>query len=227
VAQARLGRLEVPINERLLLPLKLDLSLPVVATVHVDQLLELSLDVPIRTVLTERELRIEQLEVPLDTEVFIDDVIDINTTLPIDTHVKTSLGLSVPVQAELPIRLKVPLRQKLRVRDSLALHVSKLKVPLEVTIPVKVQLPLKQDLHISGTVQASIKQDVEIPLKQILHPNLSEPIQVAVQLQGALPARIEGALAASVDVERPLKAQLGEIRVDARDVRAERRTPRP
>jgi hypothetical protein len=75
-------------------------------------------------------------------------------------------------------------------------------------------------------VEADLKQQLEVPLKQILHPNMSEAIPVSVQLSGAVPARVEGALAATVDVTQPLKTQLGEIRVDARDVRASRRIER-
>jgi hypothetical protein len=223
VAQAKLGALDVPVDQTLRIPLHADLDLPVDAQVSVDQAFDLALDVPIHTVLSEHELRIADLVVPLDTDVFVDDVLQIETTIPLDTHVTTTLGVSVPIKGDLPVRARVPIHQKVHLRDNLSLKVEHLTVPLDATIPVVVHVPFKQDLSVRGRVNAKLREPIDVPIRHTLHLNLNEPVAVNARFTGSLPAQVTADLHTTVDIDRPLRTRLGPIAFGAGDLRAEPR----
>jgi hypothetical protein len=225
-ASVRLGTLQVPIHETLVVPLEMKLAVPIDAEIDIDQPLDIALTVPIHTVLTERELDMSKLELPLDTDMFVDDVLDLNFVVPLDTKVSTTLGLVVPVKGQLPIRARVPIHQKVHIRDRLSLAFTQLKIPLNVSIPIHATLPFKQTVRVRGMIDVPIHQRLAIPIHQVLHPDLNQPIPVTVALHGKVHAALKSAIETRVQLPDALPTQLGQIHVSADGVSiAERAAP--
>jgi len=134
----------------------LNIEMPFEAEVKLDDALNLALEVPIHMTLTERELDLSQLAVPIDTEIFIDDTIAVDLILPIETQAQTLLGVTVPVKIEVPVHTRVPLKQKVRVRDTIKVPVKQLQIPVHIDIPVQLKVPIRDMLHARGTVRVSI-----------------------------------------------------------------------
>jgi len=217
-AKVKLQDLAIPLDEVMRVPLKLDLQVPIDTEVAIDDSLELELNVPIDMVLTERELDMSSLEVPLDTEIFIDDTIAVDFVVPVDTEVTTVLGVKVPVKLNVPIKANVPVKQKVRVRDTLKVPIKKLRLPFHATIPIKLSVPLKKTFRVKGLVKAPLRETIEIPIKQTIHPKLAGDLEATVKLEGNMPARLEGELDADVSLDQPLPAKIGELRVHASEV---------
>ena len=131
--------------------------MPLDAKVSVDPI-DLALDVPIDTVLTERELDLSQLSIPIDTDVMVDDVIDVQVVVPLDSEVKTALGITVPVKANLPVKLSVPIRQKIHVKDRIRIKPDKLRLPLHTRIPVDLKVQLRDTLRVRGNVRVPLRE---------------------------------------------------------------------
>mgnify|MGYP005816815687 CR=1 FL=1 len=221
-AKVRLGSLAIPLDETLNIPVAFSAKVPLDAKVSVDPI-DLTLDVPIDTVLTERELDLSQLSIPIDTDVMVDDVIDVQVVVPLDSEVKTALGITVPVKANLPIKLRVPIRQKIHVRDRIAVRPDKFRVPLRTRVPVKLHVKLTDQLRVHGNVEVPIRETLRVRLRETVHPKLDQEIQVRVSLEGHVPAQLKATLDAKVSVNEAFPTALGAIRVDAADVSLETR----
>jgi hypothetical protein len=217
-AKVQLQDLAIPLDEVMQVPLKLDLEVPIDTEIAIDDALELALNVPIEMVLTERELDLSSLEVPLDTEIFIEDTIAVDFVVPVDTEVTTLLGVKVPVKVNVPIKANVPVKQKVRVRDTLKVPIKKLRLPFRATIPIKLSVPLKQSFRVKGMVKAPLRETIEIPIKQTIHPKLTGDLEATVKLEGSMPARLEGELNAEVSLDQPLRAKIGTLRMHAREL---------
>lgn len=222
-AEVQLDQLEIPIDETLIVPINMQLDAPVEAEVAVAQDMDLALVVPVQTVLTERELDLRSIEVPIDTELFVDDAIDVDFTLPIDTEVETTLGLRVPVKVDVPIKTRVPIRQKVRVRDTLEIGVPKLRIPLNVKLPVRVKFPLTQTFTVKGRVRAPLHQRIAVPIRQTIRPKLGSPIAATVKIDGHVAARLEAEFDGEATIARPVQTRIGGLAIDASAVTIERR----
>lgn len=223
-ASVSLGRFGIPLDETLEIPLNLRLTVPIETDVRIDEPLSLSLLVPIDTVLTEKELDLSQLEIPVDTEVYVDDVITLDVLVPIDSEVKTSLGMRVPVKADLPVKMQVPIRQKVRVKDRLKLKLGAFRVPLRATIPVQTQVQIQKTLRVKGLVDVPVRENIQVPLRQTIHPDIPPSIPLSITLKSAMPARLKASLDATIAIDQVLPAEIGEVRVNAGDVRIESRS---
>ena len=173
---------------------------------------------PIDTVLTERELDLSHLTVPIDTDMFVDDAIDLDTVLPIDTEITTTLGIKVPVKARIPVKMKIPIHQKIHVRDTLVLGVRKLRVPLKLTLPVRVHVPIDQSFHVRGMIHAPIKQRLRVPLHKTISAKLATDTPVQVKLSGQMPAYLETKIDATVSIDKTIPTRLQPLRIAANDV---------
>jgi hypothetical protein len=228
-AEVQLDRLDIPLDETVSVPLDLQLDVPIDTEVSVAQDMDLSLVVPVHTVLTERELDLRSLEVPIDSDLYVDDAINVNFTLPVDTHVETTLGIRVPVKVDVPIKARVPIKQKVHVRDTLKLGVPKLRVPLDVNLPLRVKFPLAQSFKVKGRVRAPLHQRIAVPIRQTIHPTLGSPIAAVVKIDGRVPARLDAELTGEVTLEHPVQTRIGAIALDTSNVAIEPRkeVPRP
>ena len=225
-ASVTLGPLQLPLDERLEVPLDLMLEVPIDSDVSIDQPVRLSLLVPIHTVLTEQEIDLNQLEIPIG-DVFVDDVVDIADVVHIDTQVQTALGISVPVKAAVPIKTKVRIKQALRVVNSVKVQLDKLQIPIHAQIPVETSFQLQQTFRVRGTVQVPIRQSVTIPVKQTITANLPESLGVSVTLRDKVHAYLKADLAAEVGFDRAIPAQLGAVHIDGEQVRIQAKRPLP
>ena len=217
-AQVKLGSLQLPLDEQLDVPLDLTLQVPIDSDVMIDQPVRLSLMVPIQTVLTEREIDLNQLEIPIG-DVFVDDVVDIADVVHIDTQVQTALGITVPVKAAVPIKTKVRIKQALRVVNSVKVRLERLQIPINAQIPVETSVQLRQTFRVRGTVEVPIRQRVIIPVKQTITANLPESVGVSVKLCDKVHAHLKADLAAEVAFDRAIPAQLGAVHIDGEQVR--------
>lgn len=212
-------RLEVPLNETLELPLNMTVNAPIEADVLVDQVLDLKVDVPIDLTLTEKELNIEKLQIPLDSELFVDDTLPIETTIPLDTSVKTVFGIRIPVKANIPVKMIVPIKQKIRVKDEITLGVKQLRAPLKIVVPIRAQVPIKQMIHIVGTVKVPIKQTLPIHVKQVIGTTIQHPIPVSVTLGNRIPISLNATFDSDVKVNGTVPIQLGTLSIKKEGVR--------
>src|SRR5689334_12113946 len=71
-AEVQLDQLDIPLDETVSVPLDLQLDVPIDTEISVAQDMDLSLVVPVHTVLTERELDLRSLEVPIDSDLYVD-----------------------------------------------------------------------------------------------------------------------------------------------------------
>ena len=133
-----------------------------------------------------------ELTVPLNTEIFMDQILDLEFDLPVDILLD---------QYEMPLKnLKIPFNQKLMINDSMNLDFS---IPLESTIktnfkrflnvglPVKAMIPVNQKIAIHQTLQVEdtltlSMQDYQIPLKTIIPVVAKVPVRQKVKIQGEL-----------------------------------------
>jgi hypothetical protein len=226
-ATVKLGRMEIPIDETFQVPLDFRLSVPIDTAMHVDQMIDVAMTVPVDVVLTERELDLRKLEIPIDTELFIDDQIPIELEIPIDTEVETTLGIKVPVKARIPVKVLVPIRQKVRVRDTLRVGVPKLRVPLHMQVPVKAQVPIKQAVRVTGQVDVPVKQKINVPVRKVMRPDLGDEVVAQVKLLGKLPAELAGDIDTKITMDHAVPTRIGEIRLDVGSVSIERRDAPP
>lgn len=217
----KLGTVAIDLNEQVDVPLRMNIRVPIDSEVQIDQALDLALSVPIDTVLSEKELDLNQLTIPIDQKVFINDTIHLDVVVPIDTTVTTTLGVRVPVKANLPVKVKVPIKQAVQVRDSLKLKLKNVRVPLKMVVPVRTKLPLKETFRVRGTITAPIDQTVRVPLRKTIRPTLGPELPVSVTLAGKFPALIKATLDSTVAIDAPVQTRLGPIRVGARDVALE------
>jgi len=212
-----LNQLSVPIDETLHVPVHFDVDMPFEGDVAINQELDLALDVPINMILTERELDLSRLQVPIDTEIFIEDKIAVDFVLPIDTQAQTLLGVTVPVKVDVPIHTKVPVKQKVRVRDTVDISVRELHVPLHATVPVKVKVPVHQTLNVQGTVRAPIRANVPIHLQHTIRPKMTEDVDALVRIRGEVPAKVDG-VHADVQLDKPVDALIAPLSVSVEDL---------
>lgn len=222
-ANVRLGRMEIPLDETIEVPLDFRLTVPVDTAMRVDETLEVAATVPIDVVLTERELDLGKLEIPIDTEVYIDATIDVDLEIPFDTEVETTLGVKVPAKGKVPVKAKVPIRQKVRVRDTLHVAVPKLRARLRMQLPVRAQVPIHQSIHVKGEVDVPVKRKLSVPIKQVMRPDLDHAIAASVKLTGKLPAELQAKLHTEVTIDQAIPTRIGELRLDIGDVTVERR----
>ena len=183
--------LTIPLDETLEVPLNMTVTAPVEADVLVDQVLDLNVDVPIDVVLTPKELTLEKLRIPLDTELFVDDTVQIETTLPV----------------------------KIRVKDEITVAVKDFRAPLKMVTPIRAQVPVKQMLHIVGTVKVSIQQTLPIHVKKVIGTTISDAVPVSIAMGNKLPISLEATFDSDVKIEGIVPIQLGTLHIKRDSVR--------
>jgi hypothetical protein len=222
-AKVRIDELAIPIDEVIVVPLRMTLDVPIDTTVAVDEEIAVDLTVPLDIVLTEREIDLSKLEVTIDTDVFVDDQIVIDTIIPIDSEVTTTLGITVPVKMQVPVKAKIPIRQNVRIRDTIKLGMASVRIPLKMNVPVHASIPFKQELRVVGKVKVPISERIRVPIRQTMHPRLAEPLVASVELEGLVPATLDGELEARISFDEPVAAGLSSMHFDSGDVALERR----
>jgi hypothetical protein len=186
--------------------------------VLVDQVLDLNFEVPIDVMLTQKELNLGKLQIPLDTELFVDETVLIETTLPLDTSVKSLLGASIPVKGSIPIKMSVPIKQKIRVKDQITVDVKQFRAPLKMVIPIRAQVPVKQVLHIVGAVKVPIKQTLPIHVKKDIGATLANTVPVSIRMDNKLPISLEE-FDCDVEIEGTIPIKLGTLTIKKESVR--------
>src|SRR5690606_14802166 len=110
-AQATIeSQMDIPIESLFSIPLDFDITLPVNATMRVEQEFEVAMDVPIQFELSPRDLSMGAVSVDLDTEIFIDDEVEVELLVPIDATIAAFGAIPVPVAGNLPVKARVPIR---------------------------------------------------------------------------------------------------------------------
>lgn len=133
-----------------------------------------------------------ELLVPLNTEVFMDQVLELNFDLPVDI---------VLDQSEMPLNdLVIPFNQKMKIVDSLDVNFSipldtkirtnfkkffNVNLPIQAEIPVSQKIPVNQPLQVNDTLTLSM-MDYQIPLKTTIPVSAQVPIKQLVKIDGEL-----------------------------------------
>ena len=107
-----------------------------------------------------------ELQVPVDQDIFVDDVISLSTTLTIDSaEVKTRLwGLgevSLPIRGSFPIDIEIPFKRSIHVKD-----VVNFKLKKEFTFHIKKNLEVPLDLKIRADLP--IDEVFSVPIKALI-----------------------------------------------------------
>lgn len=174
--------LEAQIDSTILIALMNDLHTQIKVNDELKIRLNETFDVPLKM----------DLMVPLNTEVFMDQVLDLKFDLPVDINLD---------ETEMPLKdLVIPFEKKLKIDDSLAVdfsipldtkirtnfkHFFNISLPVKAQIPVKVNIPINQPLQVKDTLILSM-QDYHIPLKTIIPVVAHVPIKQKVKIQGEL-----------------------------------------
>jgi hypothetical protein len=217
-ASAELADLTVPLDETLEVPLDVALDVPISATVQIAEPLHIALDAPVRMLLTERELGSLSFDVPIDSAVFVNDIVEVDTVVPLDTHVTTALGLRVPVKADVPIHARIPIKQRVRVQDRVHVTIAQFRIPLQTSVRIDTTVPIRDALRVTGTVHVPLKQRLRIPLHQTLHPRVAGAVPVTVKVAGSLPAEVRGDVHTDIRLAEPLQTTLGAVHVSLGDL---------
>jgi hypothetical protein len=210
--------IHVAIDRAVTVPLDLQVDVPIDTMVMVDQVIDVAMKAPLDVVITERELQLEHLTVPIDTSVLVDDKIPIDTIVPIDSAVTSVLGLSVPVKANLPIHLVVPIKQPVHIHDTIQLAVTQLRAPLHMVVPITAKVPIKQGVHVTGEIHVPIHRTIPVTLGALSITPTPEPIHVTVALPEATPVHLTATLSPTITLPEPVQVGLDPIRIDTKDV---------
>jgi hypothetical protein len=210
--------IHVAIDRAVTVPIDLQVDVPIDTTVAVDQVIDVSLQAPVDVVITERELQLDRLTVPIDTSVMVDATIPVDTIVPIDSAVTSVLGLSVPVKANLPIRMAVPIKQPIHIHDTIQLAVTKLHAPLHMTVPITAKVPIKQGIHVTGEIHVPIHRTIPVTLGALSITPTPDPLRVTVSLPEATPVNLKATLTPTVELPEPVQIKLDPIRIDTKDV---------
>jgi hypothetical protein len=76
-----------------------------------------------------------------------------------------------------------------------------------------------QSFRVRGTINAPVHQHLIVPLHKTIVANMGSETPVTVQLSGKVPAKLKTTLDASVSIHDKVSTRLGEIRIDAKDVK--------
>jgi hypothetical protein len=217
-ASATLEPFAVAVDQRVDVPIRAVIDVPLDAKIMVDDVINVRSKVPVDLMLTEKELDLSRLEVPIDDDIFIDDIIDVETVVPIDSTATTLLGMKVPVKMNVPVKLRVPVRQKIHVRDHVVIGLTRFRLPLHLNVPIVADVPVKQEVHVYGRVQVPVDQTISVPLKQRLEVAVPGEVPVKVKVGGAIPARLASALSIDANLGEGVKARVGEVRIDGSSI---------
>lgn len=199
-------------------PIDLQVDVPIDTDVFVDQTIHVSLQAPVDVPLTEHELSLDRLTIPIDTSVLVDDEIPIDLTVPIDATISSVLGVRVPVKGNLPVRMKVPIKQRVHVKDTLDVAVHDLHARLQIVVPIEADLPLKQAIHVTGQVHVPIHRTVPVRFDRVSIQPAPEPIPVTVRLPQKVPVHLSASMAPVVSVSSEVPVKIAPLRVKPTDV---------
>lgn len=138
-------------------------TLPVEGDVEIDQPLNVTLEIPLEMTLTEADIDLSRLELPLDTDIFVAGSVELETVIPIATNVKTPMGITLPIKANVPVKVDVPIRQNLHVRERLKLDIDHVHIPVKTKVPVQVDLALRQTFRIATKIDVPIRLRLLLP----------------------------------------------------------------
>ena len=185
---------------------KIDLQEPLQAEVQIHDSLDVDVSGRVNTIIPIREnltIPVNQTltprvffdnQVPIKTEIPVDEIIHVRQNMPVDTRVEIKIlgkNVNLPLKGNIPIQLDIPL---------------KLNVPLEQKIHLKFDAPIKTQL----------KESLRVPLEANLDLN--------IPIQGRLDVPIKTALKASVDVQNtlPITIRQGELVVPLNQLQLQR-----
>ncbi|HEX7480345.1 MAG TPA: hypothetical protein VF331_21270 [Polyangiales bacterium] len=78
---------------------------------------------------------------------------------------------------------------------------------------------MDQSFRVRGTITAPVHQHLIVPLHNTIVANMGSETPVTVQLSGKVPANLEATLDASVSIHDKVSTRLGEICIDAKNVK--------
>jgi hypothetical protein len=173
---------------------------------NIDQVIPIHLKKDLRAVLPIKEklpILIDEdftipldisLQVPIDQDVFVDDVLSLSTTLTIDSaEVKTRLWgqqVSLPVKGSFPVNIEVPFKRSIHVKDEVDFELKK-----EVTFHLKKNLEVPLDM----------KVEVNFPLDEVFSIPFTALIDADASLKGEVPFMVHFDFALDKDGKLTIK----------------------
>ena len=140
------------------------------------------------------------LDVPLDTEVALDDTLELNARVAIDTvltereldlrHLKIPIDTDVFVDDTFAIELVVPV-------DSEVTTLLGVKVPVKMSIPVKAKVPIHQKVHIRDVIEVAVPK-LRVPLHLTLPVHAQVPLAQSLRVRGSIRVPVKRNIAVPV-----------------------------
>lgn len=165
--------------------------------VMIDEIFDIKTVVPVSIVLTEKEVRLTNLEVPIETDIPIDEMIMVDTVIPIDATLKTYAGFPVKVKGNIPIKAAIPVRQMIHIKKNIVIDLARFKMALNMDLPIAIQAAINQPIKIKSTIPVEINETVKIPIN------------------AEIPVEILGPFKASIDVNEAITVKSGHLYLDA------------
>ena len=218
-AQATIeSQMDIPIESLFSIPLDFDITLPVNATMRVEQEFEVAMDVPIQFELSPRDLSMGAVSVDLDTEIFIDDEVEVELLVPIDATIAAFGAIPVPVAGNLPVKARVPIRQPVRIRDRVDVNLANFAVKVDTVIPIKAKVPFHQDVVVKGDVTGRIRKTIQVPINQTLSIPIRETVPVGLHMAEELKINLDGFVPTRIRFDEALPVQLQSLVIAPGDI---------
>jgi len=176
----------VNIDTVISIPLDAEFDIPFSAKIQVNEVFDVNTTIPISLVLTEKELKLAELVIPIETDFPIDEIILVSTTVPIDTTITTYANVPIKVKGELPINISIPIKQNIHIKKTLLINIEHFKMSLDLDLPIKTQVSINQPITASSTVPIKLNSVVDIPIKTSIPVNIADTFTTQVGIDGSL-----------------------------------------
>lgn len=211
--------LKIRLNETFEVPLKMNLLVPLNTEVFMDQVLDLKFDLPVDINLDQTEMPLNDLVIPFNQKLMINDSLAVDFSIPLDTKIRTNFkrffNISLPVKATIPVKVNIPIHQPLQVEDTLLLSMQDYNIPLRTIIPVEAKVPIKQMVKIQGELMVPVDQKVSIPLSKIISTPVLQPFTATVKTTNDLETSFKSSLKANATFSQPLRVEkMDSLRIE-------------
>lgn len=174
---------KVHIDSNIAVPINADIDVPISTNIFIDEVFDVEASVPVSISLTENELQLANIAVPIDTYFPIDESIQIDTTVPIDSVISTYGGLPVKVKVDLPIQATIPIKQDIRVKKDLLINLNQFQIDLNFELPINTLVAIKKPIKAASIIPIKVDTIINAPIKAKVPINIAESFQTAVNVK--------------------------------------------
>jgi hypothetical protein len=215
--------LQIMFDEMLTVPLKMDIPVRINTAFMVQDTLDLSFEIPLDLMLTEKEMPLRNLTIPFNQKLMIRDSLAVDFTIPLDTRIKTNFdkffNIGFPVLGEVPVKIKIPISQELQVQDTITLDAYGYQVPLRTTISFNQRVPINQTLKIDGNIIVPVDQTVSLPVKKVINAPVLKNFKAAVVAENKnLNASFNTPMSINASFSEPMEVKMEPLSIKPENI---------